>query len=67
LKAKQHVINDILFDNSEINKEDVIEILKDFYSDYWSNDYLNSKEFIEDTEQYLKILDNRKYYYLTMR
>lgn len=67
LKAKKYVIDDILYDNSEITKEDAIEILKDFYSDYWSNDYLNSKEFIEDTEQYLSILDNRKYYYLTMR
>lgn len=61
LKAKKYIIDDIIKDNKSIFKEDVLEILKLFYKDYWGSEYLNSEKFKDNTFDYLKL------YYLTMR
>jgi hypothetical protein len=52
LKAMKYIINDILKDNPWIEKDDVFEILKIFYSQYWSNKYIDSKDFKNDIYSY---------------
>ncbi|MDP2103718.1 MAG: DUF4357 domain-containing protein, partial [Candidatus Gracilibacteria bacterium] len=64
LKAMQFVINDVLTDNLEILKEDLYEVLKLFYINYWSKKYINSIEFRNKVFSYLggENQQEKKYY-----
>jgi recombinational DNA repair protein (RecF pathway) len=57
LKAIKFIIKDIVKNNLDILKEDLIQILKIFYKNYWDSKYLNSSKFLDSIDRGLSDKD----------
>lgn len=57
LKATKFIIKDIIKNNTDILKEDLVQILKIFYKNYWDSKYLNSSKFLDSIDRWLSDKD----------